>query len=164
MGYQGLGDEGVITSDATPIASPPATQPTPVIITGGNATRDPLWEFNKEEAIRLCRVYEEEMGLMYPVVDIEQVIRHATNLYNFLSAATRTGLAPTPPPYKGINDAQSCVLKVILAITSTTEGHGQSEIGNHLFESVKVIADRILHSNSIEVKDLPFLALVVSLS
>jgi hypothetical protein len=162
MGYQGLNDEGVITSDATPIASPPGIQPPPLVNVNGNPCRDPIWTFSKEEIIRLCRVYEEEMGLMYPVVNIEQVITHGTNLYEFIDAALRTGLANATAPGKGINDEQSCVLKMVLASATVTEGSGQSEIGSRLFESVRVVADRLLHSQVIEVKSLPFLVLVVS--
>ena len=164
MGYQGLGDEGVITSDATPIASPPGMRPPPSVNVNGHPGRDPIWSISKEEMIRLCRVYEEEMGLMYPFVSIEQVIIHGTNLYEFIDAAFRTGLASPTAPGQGINDEQSCVLKMVLACATATEGSGQSEIGSRLFESVREIADRLLHSEIIEVKSLPFLVLVVGCS
>lgn len=84
MGYQGLGDEGVGTQDPTPIASPPPIQHSPHLSNLlENPSRDPLWIFSKEEMVRLCRVYEEEIGIMYPIVDIEQVICHGRNLYNY---------------------------------------------------------------------------------
>jgi hypothetical protein len=162
MGYQGLGgDEGMMTQDATPIGSPPPTS-VPTLAPNGNPCRDPIWALSKEEMIRLCRVYEEEMGIMYPVVDIEQVIIHGRNLYDFIDAALRTGLANTTSPGKGINDEQSLVLKMVIACATVTEGSGQSEIAYRLFESVREAADRKLHSEVVEVKDLPFLVLVVS--
>jgi hypothetical protein len=161
MGYQGLGvDEGPISHDPTPNASPPSIHQT-LPSSSGNSGRDPIWTFSKEEMIRLCRVYEEEMGLMYPVIDIEQVIIHGTNLYEFVDAAVRTGLAVPSNP-KGIRDVQSCVLKTVLAISTVLEGDGRSEIGFRVFESVKGEADRFLHSETIEIKSLPFLVLVVS--
>jgi hypothetical protein len=161
MGYQGLGvDEGPISHDPTPNASPPSIHQT-LPTSSGNSGRDPIWTFSKEEMIRLCRVYEEEMGLMYPVLDIEQVIIHGTNLYEFVDAAVRTGLADPSSP-KGIRDVQSCVLKMVLAISTVVEGDGRSEIGFRVFESVKGEADRFLHSETIEIKSLPFLVLVVS--
>lgn len=160
MGYQGLGvDEEMATQDATPIASPPAIQSSP--LAPGSPSRDPIWALSKEEMIRLCKVYEEEMGLMYPVVNIEQVIIHGTNLYDFVSAALKTGLANATRP-QGINDEQSLVLKMVLACALTTESSGRSEIAYRLFESVREAADHKLHSEVIEVKSLPFLALVVS--
>ena len=162
MGYQGLGvDEGMITQDPTPVASPPGIQPPPLINTNGNACRDPIWTFSKEEMIRLCRVYEEEMGLMYPVVNIEELIIHGSNLYDFIDAALRNGLANPTSPGKGINDASSCALKLVLACATLVEGSGQSEIAYRLFESVREAADRTLHSEVIEIKSLPFLTLVV---
>lgn len=160
MGYQGLGvDEGMTTQDATPVGSPPPIQPPPITSTGG-PSRDPIWALSKEEMIRLCRVYEEEMGIMYPVVNIEQLIIHGTNLYEFVDAALRTGLANASSP-KGVHDMQSLALKMVLANASVVEGNGQSEIGYRLFESVREAADRTLHDELIEVKSLPFLALVV---
>jgi hypothetical protein len=76
MGYQGLEEENV-TRDPTPAGTPPhGTQVAALMNACGKPMRDPLWSFTKEEMIRLCRVYEEEMGLMYPVVNIEEVILH----------------------------------------------------------------------------------------
>lgn len=158
MGYQGLNvDEGILTREPTPNASPPGT----LAVTGDNPSRDPIWALSKEEMVRLCRVYEEEMGIMYPILNIEQVIIHGTNLYEFIDAAIRTGLANPAAP-KGIRDRQSCILKMILAISTVVEGNGQSEIGYRLFESVREAADRYLHSETVEITSLPFLVLVVS--
>lgn len=161
MGYQGLGvDEGP-TQDPTPIASPPAIHP-PALTEPARPGKDPIWQLSKAEMIRLCRVYEEEMGIMYPVADIERVIIHGTNLYDFVDAAYRNGLRNSNSEGP-IRDEQTCVLKMVLACSTLTEGHGQSEIAYSLFESVREAADRILHGEVIEVKDLPFLVLVVSL-
>jgi hypothetical protein len=60
MGYPGIaegGDNGVSTQDDTPAGSPPPRQASIAIKSG----RDPLWHIGADEAIRLCRVYEEEM-------------------------------------------------------------------------------------------------------
>ncbi|KAN0117483.1 Fungal specific transcription factor domain containing protein [Hyaloscypha variabilis] len=160
MGYQGLGDEGIITQDPTPMASPRNMQPPTTAILAGRPDRDPIWALSKEEVIRLCRVYEEEMGLMYPVVNIEQVIIHANNIYNFINAVLQNGLENPNAPGKGVNDEQSLVLKMVIACAAVVEGNGQSEIGYRLFESVREAADRILHGEAIEVKNLPLLVIV----
>ncbi|KAL3420608.1 fungal specific transcription factor domain-containing protein [Phlyctema vagabunda] len=163
MGYPHLveGDEGFSTENATPLASPNMRSlPPPLDTNHGNPTRDPILSLGKEEMIRLCRVYEEEMGLMYPVVNIEHLIIHGTNLYEFIDAALRTGLVKPTGHGSGIKDEQSCMLKTVLACAAVTEGSGNSEIGSRLFESVKESADHILHSERIEVKSLPFLVLV----
>jgi hypothetical protein len=79
MGYQGLGDDN-ITGDPTPIASPPEIQPPPQLMNAhGSPCTDPIWALTRDEMVRLCRVYEEEMGIMYPVTNIEKVIIHGKN-------------------------------------------------------------------------------------
>jgi len=101
---------------------------------------------------------------MYPVLNIESVISHATNLFRFMEAAVRQGLisADAAPTNQGIKDENTNVLKMVLAIALTVEGSGQSDTGNRLFESVKGAADAILHSESVRIKSLPLLVLVVS--
>ena len=103
---------------------------------------------------------------MYPVLNIESVISHATNLFRFMEAAVRQGLmtADAAPANQGIKDENTNVLKMVLAIALTVEGSGQSDTGNRLFESVKGAADAILHGESASIKSLPLLVLVVSLT
>jgi hypothetical protein len=63
MGYPGLaegGENAISTQDDTPIGSPPLRSPSASV----HPSRDPLWLINKDEAVRLCRVYEEEMVTM----------------------------------------------------------------------------------------------------
>lgn len=79
-----------------------------------------------------------------------------------MEAMLRNGLAHSSDPSQGVNDEQSCTLKMVLAISTVVEGSGKSDIGYRLFESVKNAAYRILHSETFELKSLPFLALVVS--
>ena len=161
MGYQGLGvDEGMITQDPTPAASP-KTQPPPLVHSNGNQLKDPIWAFSKEEMIRLCRVYEEEIGIMYPILSIEQIIIHGSNLYDFVGAAFQIPLARTPGK-SVIEDEESCILKLVLACATLVESSGQSEVAYRLFESIREAADRTLHSEVIRIKSLPFLTLVVS--
>ena len=66
----------------------PAHQVLPTL----HADKDPIWSISKEDSIRLCRAYEEDMGLMYPVLDIEKVIAYMEKLYGFMAAMHRTGL------------------------------------------------------------------------
>jgi hypothetical protein len=103
---------------------------------------------------------------MYPVLNIESVISHATNLFRFMEAAVRQGLVSTDagPASQGIKGENTNVLKMVLAVALTVEGSGQSDAGNRLFESVKGAADAILHSESVSIKNLPLLVLVVSSS
>ena len=100
---------------------------------------------------------------MYPVLNIENVIQHATNLFRFMEAAVRNGFASeTPPSNQGIKDNNSNILKMVLAVAMIVEGGGESEVGTRLYESVKDHADTILHREGVELRGLPLLVLVVS--
>ncbi|KAL8802405.1 MAG: hypothetical protein Q9182_003828 [Xanthomendoza sp. 2 TL-2023] len=100
--------------------------------------KDAIWSITKAEAIRLCRVYDEEIGIMYPMLDIEQTIEKADKLFTFTEAATKTGLID-----RSRSSADSMygpdinILKMILATALILEGGGQSELGSALFETVK---------------------------
>ncbi|KAI9839870.1 MAG: hypothetical protein M1819_000062 [Sarea resinae] len=147
-------DEGVATQDGTPSGSPP------VSAVLAHPSKDPLWVIPKEEAIRLCRVYEEEMGLMYPVLDIEKLVRHASLLYTFIEAAARTGLAQLSlPGADGLHDDDTNLLKVVVATALVTEGGGQSELGAKLYESVREPAETTLWG-SVDMKGLSLLTVI----
>jgi hypothetical protein len=163
MGYAALDnvDESILAQDETPLGSPPLR---PAPSRSPHPSKDPLWSISRDEAIRLIRVYEEEMGIMYPIIDIEGVVAHTNSLYAFLEAAQRSGLAQMALPGSDeIKDERSNELKMVMACALMVEGSGQSDLGNRLFESVKFAADSILHGETILIKNLPLLVLCVSL-
>jgi hypothetical protein len=73
-------DEGAITQDATPTNSPP---PADIVLSKQtmHADKDPIWSLNKREAIRLVHVWQEEMGMMYPFLYIDNIVRYADMLF-----------------------------------------------------------------------------------
>jgi hypothetical protein len=101
---------------------------------------------------------------MYPFLDIEDIIQHATMLYRFLEAASKSGLASeanaTP---KGIHDDKSNLLKMVMACAAVVEGNGQSEISTRLYESVRPSLDELMHEEAVEQKALSLMTLVVLL-
>jgi hypothetical protein len=98
--------------------------------------KDPIYSVSKEEALRLCRVYEDEMGIMYPVVNIPTVMEYTERLYSFIDAARRNGLVQQGfPGADAIDDENTIILKMIIACASTMEGSGSSELGHSIFES-----------------------------
>jgi hypothetical protein len=155
----GLND-GAATQDASPMGSPPnLPRQLPAPIT--HPTKDPLWTIGREETIRLIRLYDEEMGIMYPMLDIERVVRQTNLLYNFMEAAVRTGLAAQHlPGADGLGDDDTNILKMILATALVTEGSGQSELGQRLFECVRPAAELRLWE-PVDTKGLQLLVLVV---
>jgi hypothetical protein len=155
------GDEGLITHDETPSTSPPPGQAflakTPL-----HASKDAIWSLSKEEAVRLVRVWQDEMGTMYPIVDIEGLIRHAGLLYTFMDAARRSGLMePGLPGADAIYDDQTVLLKLIVSIALTLEASGKSDLGRKMWECVKANVEA--HQfDSPDLKSLQMLALAVS--
>ncbi|KAK2788951.1 hypothetical protein FQN52_006484 [Onygenales sp. PD_12] len=127
------------TQDPTPGGSPPQQQQLPLVPQVlAHPNKDPLWVVKREEAIRLCRVYEQEIGSMYPIIDIEKMVSQTNLLFTFLEAAARTGFAKR---FKSgadlLIDDDTCILKMVLAITLLVEGDGQSSLGNRFFTTTK---------------------------
>lgn len=101
-------------------------------------SKDPLWSIKRENVIRLCNLYENEIGSLYPMFDMEKVTEQANLLYNFMEAATRTGFTNTEKPGADrLHDDQTIDLKMILSIALLIEGDGHSELAAHIFNSVK---------------------------
>ncbi|KAL9020687.1 MAG: hypothetical protein Q9185_002135 [Variospora sp. 1 TL-2023] len=100
--------------------------------------KDPIWSIGKEEAIRLCRVYEEEIGIMYPMLDIEHVIDHSVKMFTSAPAATEPRSVDRPQlNASGLDNSDCDVLSMVLATALFLEGGGQSELGSILFDAVR---------------------------
>lgn len=121
--------DSAVPGDRTATASPQGTVST-------HPSKDPLWAINQEEAIRLCRIYEEEMGIMYPLFDIEIIVERVKMLWSFLEAALRSGLGHFPGA-DAIVDDDTNLIKMVLAAALTVESNGHSDLGQILFEAVK---------------------------
>ena len=154
------GGAGSGTRDPTPNGSPPSQQ----LRQSMHASKDPIWSVSQEEAMRLCRVYEDEMGLMYPVLDIDKVIAYAQKLYRFMEAAHRSGLMQQGlPGADAIDDEDTNILKMVIATAMTVEASGRSDLGRRLFEYVHPAIDTLLLGN-VGTKGIRLLILTVSVS
>jgi hypothetical protein len=155
----GVEDSG--TNDGTPTATPRAST-TPIHQPALHATKDPLWSIEKEEAIRLIHHWEDEMGCMYPIVNVEKLLQHTNMLYTFMEAARRTQLvAGSFPGPDGIHDDQTRTLKLVLATSCILEGSGTSEIGKKLFESVRASLEEQMFT-SCDLKTIRLLSLAAT--
>ncbi|PYH97567.1 fungal-specific transcription factor domain protein [Aspergillus ellipticus CBS 707.79] len=151
--------DDLTTAQATPAGSPPHMGP---FIASIHPTKDPIWTIKRDEALRLCRVYEEEIGIMYPLVEIEQVAQQVNLLYTFMEAAMRTGFAQRGlPGADGLTDDNTILLKMILATTLVVEGGGQSALGHRLYRSVKPVAESKLW-NSLDVKTIQLFGIIAT--
>jgi hypothetical protein len=152
--------DDLTTAHPSPVETP--RHLAPLCMTTVHPSKDPIWSIKRHEAIRLCRVYEEEMGLMYPIFEIDTVISQTNQLYTFLEAATRSGSMRQGSPADCLQDDNTTHLKLILAITLMVEGNGQSELGQHLFSSVKPIVHMKMWE-PVDIKIIQLFSLVVSI-
>ncbi|KAF5604435.1 transcriptional activator acu-15 [Fusarium pseudoanthophilum] len=141
MGYKGISDEE--NPHLNDGMGPMSTRP-----------RDPLHEFDKDEMIRLCRLHEEEIGIMYPVLNIQTVISHAKNMATFLETLRQQS------PRELVNDDKTLQLKIIMCCALVVEEHGHSDKAIRLFESMETVLNRKLMAEAADVATLPILALV----
>lgn len=115
---------------------------------------DPLLEFDKDEMIRLCRLHEEEVGIMYPVIDIQQVIAHARSMSSVLESFG------SQRRFEAINDEKTLQLKMVMCCALVVEEHGQSDRATRLYESMEAVLNRKLMADPSSVSNLPVLALL----
>lgn len=158
--------DGLTTAHVTPTGSPlhppPSSDQLASVMPTMHPTKDPIWGIKREDALRLCRVYEEEMGIMYPLVDIEQVTHQINLLYTFMEAALRAGFAQRGlPGSDGLQDDNTNILRMILATTLVVEGSGKSELGERLYLSIKPVIDSKLWE-PLDIKNVQLYGLVVS--
>ena len=151
---QGNGDDGQLSRDRSTNASPLPPIPHP--------SKDPLWLVERHEALRLCRLYEDEIHLMYPEIDMERMYKHVERLYGFLGAALRSGFAqPTLPGADAIDDEDTTLLKLVLAIALMLEGNGRSDLGERFFQSTK-FAVNLKVVESLDIRSVHVMILTVS--
>lgn len=115
---------------------------------------DPLHDFDKDEMVRLCRLHEEEIGIMYPVLNIQSVISHAKSMSTFLESIRQQN------PRELINDDKTLQLKIIMCCALVVEEHGHSDKAIRLFESMDTVLNRKLMAEAADVGTIPILALV----
>ncbi|KAI1211174.1 uncharacterized protein F4807DRAFT_419276 [Annulohypoxylon truncatum] len=139
-------------------SSAPSPNMTTHIATTPNSPRDPLWEFDKDDLVRLCRLHDEEIGIMYPVVKMDTVIRHAKSLSSWMEAARKNFMIYGDE--SNLKDRNTVLLKLIVCCALQIEEHGNSEKAQRVFLSVRPTTDRMLMSDPSDVKNMPILALV----
>jgi len=143
------------TRDGSPSGTPPPEK-------RAGSDKDPIWAVSREEALRLLKVYEDEIHELYPFLSIPKLAAHIESLYKFMNASIRTGLVLTHMPGGDtINDEDTNILKLVLATAMISEGSGKSELGQRLFDYVQPQVDSLLLGNA-GIKDVKVLALTVS--
>lgn len=101
---------------------------------------DPLWVVDRADALRLCKVYDEEIGTMYPHIDMDKVSRDVNLVFicRFTSLSLPAGSGQLS--FSGadaLDSEDATIMKMVLAIALLLEGSGSSELSERLFHSVK---------------------------
>ena len=157
MGYPGLetGEDG----NVTPAGSPPIRQ----AVLPSHPFRDPLWSITKEEALRLCVVYEDEICIMYPFLDMNWVVQVVNTQYRSMEESSpKNGLNPNTDSASPVEEQDLNIIKLVLATASAVECSGQSEFANRLYENTKRASDNIIHAEGVSIKDIPLVVLVAT--
>ncbi|CAG9943675.1 unnamed protein product [Clonostachys rosea f. rosea IK726] len=126
----------------------------PMVEKSGQAIPDPLLEFERDEMVRLCRLHEEEVGIMYPVLDIQAVISHAKSLASVIESLKNQ------QPLEALNDEKTLQLKMVMCCGLVVEEHGHSEKAARLYNSMDAVVNRKLMADTSDVSSLPLLALL----
>lgn len=148
------GNDGDITQEPSPVPSPTSSAQG----YGSQWPFDPLLVIGKEEALRLCQVYEEEMGTMYPVIELVPTVNQVNALFDHL----RQPPQPRASPGSGLNslsldDYDVDILKVVFACALTAESNGHSELGVALFNSVR----DVVTNATLELPDIKIITLLI---
>lgn len=149
-----VGEEGDLTQEPSPLASPSAPHRDLEV----RQAVDPLWSLPKTEALRLCQVYEEEMGIMYPVLELSELLDQVNLLYGMMDDTIER---ETQPHERSSLDREDVyILRLVFACALTAEASGRSEQAIALFDSVREVQDNCVWGPP-EIKSIIFLTLVV---
>jgi hypothetical protein len=155
MGIAPSSSENDVLREESPVAN--AISPIPL-----HATKDPIWHLDRNEALRLVRVYQDDMHMMYPLVSIPELVEYANKLFNFMEAAQRTGLMMRDfPGADAIDDEETNVLKIVMATAMVVEGSGKSDLGRAMYAYVQPSIDALLLGDT-GLRGVQLLALTVS--
>jgi hypothetical protein len=132
----------------------PPSQPNDIGASSLTGSRDPLLDYDKDEIIRLCRVHEAEVGIMFPVLDTSAVISHAKSLFSFLESLRGQR------SLHAINDEKTLQLKIIMCCAHVVEENGHSLKAMRLYESMENVLNRKLMADESDIGSLPLLALL----
>ncbi|KAJ5382045.1 uncharacterized protein N7496_004473 [Penicillium cataractarum] len=145
--------EGDLTQEPSPLASPSAPNRDSEL----RHAVDPLWALPKNEALRLCQVYEEEMGIMYPVLELSELLEQVHLLYGLMDRTVDPGVQTNG---KNVLDREDVyILRLVFACALTAEASGRSEQAIALFDSVREVQDNCVWGPP-EIKSIIFLTLV----
>jgi hypothetical protein len=127
---------------------------------------NPLMALTETDSLRLVDVYEEAIGIMYPVVDTASIRKFVVDYYRHRISSPSDAVL-----HKNRQASQDWwffardveVLKTVLAVALLAESHGQSKLGACLASSVeKTFGEERTWVPEVDMKELIILVLLVS--
>ncbi|KAL7916753.1 hypothetical protein GGI35DRAFT_433950 [Trichoderma velutinum] len=113
------------------------------------------------EAVRLCDLYEREIGTVYPVVDMNEVKQNLASLYSAYETMNYSPNLPIPAveASQKVSDEDLNTLKLVLAITLLAEAGGRHMMAEEMCEEAQqqLVFPR---GSSSELKDIENTALL----
>lgn len=153
----------VIDHDERPEDDPPepSLHPplAPVTMNPHDESLYPLQALNPDQALRLVLAYDVLVGVMYPFLSQDDLLRNTTELYAIMSAPS-----PRMASNTRLDRTDVSIVKVVLAIVLVMDGLDNHELACRLFQSVQREVEAKIWATAIEVEDLHLLILVVRLS
>lgn len=158
LGYSGPNDDDGHSLSGPVSQTPPPPPPPPSMMPPPPATQstDPMWDFDKDEMLRLCSLYEEELALMCPIVSVDTVLEHAANVASWMDHVRQGGRAPAD---NFLHDSKGLLLRIIMACALAVEEHGNSARADQLYGSIEHVIDKKLMSEPAKAEEIPILAL-----
>ncbi|KIW44407.1 uncharacterized protein PV06_02879 [Exophiala oligosperma] len=101
---------------------------------------DPLWAVNQAEAIRLCKVYDEEIGIMYPHIDMAKVFRHVHALFTCTHVTISVPDGSGQLYFQGtdpLDNEDVIIVKMVVAIGLLLVNSGKSDLSQQLYDSIQ---------------------------
>ncbi|KAI9727559.1 MAG: hypothetical protein M1828_006501 [Chrysothrix sp. TS-e1954] len=125
----GLDDDGTIQSQVPPQNHDGVKEPHYHLHPSLHA----ISALTKDEALRLCQIYEDEMGLMYPVVDFSKIKQYATLLFGLADSGMRRTLI-VQGKGDALEDPDLDLVRLVLAIALVCESSGHNDLATSLYD------------------------------
>ncbi|KAI1061297.1 hypothetical protein LB506_011601 [Fusarium annulatum] len=112
--------------------------PTPQTALSNEPPVDPIWLIDRPEALRLCNVYEEEINISHPFLDMEMIRSNVDKLYGSIAILSRHRcgrISLQDTTIIGPDDLK--VVKLMFATALITETGGPGGLAKALYEDVK---------------------------
>ncbi|XWW98528.1 hypothetical protein V2A60_006528 [Cordyceps javanica] len=114
---------------------------------------DPILEYSNDEMLRLCQVHDDEIGIMYPVLNMGSVTEHARHIAAQFDSLRHQSSAQL------FTDNKTLELKMVMCCALVVEESGPSARAQKLFDSMEPVLNRKLLAEEVYVSTLPLLCI-----